>query len=75
MNFDILTLFPGMFSGPFDESIIRRGKDKQLIDIALHNIPVLGTGKLDLRRIKDLARERAAALPRTANVNDSGATP
>ncbi|NVN92372.1 MAG: tRNA (guanosine(37)-N1)-methyltransferase TrmD [Desulfuromonadales bacterium] len=38
MNFDILTLFPGMFSGPFDESIIRRGKDKQLIDIALHNI-------------------------------------
>jgi tRNA (guanine37-N1)-methyltransferase len=38
MIFDILTLFPGMFAGPFDESIIRRGKDKQLIDIALHNI-------------------------------------
>lgn len=38
MNFDILTLFPGMFSGPFDESIIKRAKDKQLIDITLHNI-------------------------------------
>lgn len=38
MIFDILTLFPGMFVGPFDESIIRRGKDKQLIEIALHNI-------------------------------------
>ena len=38
MNFDILTLFPGMFSGPFDESIIKRAKDKQLIDISLHNI-------------------------------------
>lgn len=38
MKFDILTLFPGMFSGPFDESIIKRGKDKQLIDISLHNI-------------------------------------
>jgi tRNA (guanine37-N1)-methyltransferase len=38
MRFDILTLFPGMFSGPFDESIIKRGRDKQLIDIALHNI-------------------------------------
>ena len=38
MIFDILTLFPGMFAGPFDESIIRRGKDKQLIEIALHNI-------------------------------------
>lgn len=38
MNFDILTLFPGMFTGPFDESIINRAKDKQLIDISLHNI-------------------------------------
>jgi tRNA (guanine37-N1)-methyltransferase len=38
MKFDILTLFPGMFAGPFDESIIRRAKEKQLIDITLHNI-------------------------------------
>src|SRR6185369_8115101 len=38
MKFDILTLFPGMFAGPFDESIIRRGRDKQLIEISLHNI-------------------------------------
>ena len=38
MRFDILTLFPGMFNGPFDESIIKRGRDKQLIDIAIHNI-------------------------------------
>lgn len=38
MRFDILTLFPGMFAGPFDESIIRRGRDKQLLDIAIHNI-------------------------------------
>ena len=38
MIFDILTLFPAMFSGPFDESIIKRARDRQLIDIALHNI-------------------------------------
>ncbi|HEY3307042.1 MAG TPA: tRNA (guanosine(37)-N1)-methyltransferase TrmD [Desulfuromonadaceae bacterium] len=38
MKFNILTLFPGMFSGPFNESIIKRGKEKQLIDICLHNI-------------------------------------
>lgn len=38
MKFDILTLFTGMFSGPFDESIIKRARDKQLIDISLHNI-------------------------------------
>lgn len=38
MKFDILTLFTGMFSGPFDESIIKRAKEKQFIDISLHNI-------------------------------------
>ncbi len=38
MKFDILTLFTGMFSGPFDESIIKRAREKQLIDISLHNI-------------------------------------
>jgi tRNA (guanine37-N1)-methyltransferase len=38
MKFDILTLFPGMFDGPFGESIIRRAVDSGLIDIRLHNI-------------------------------------
>lgn len=38
MKFDILTLFPGMFASPFNESIIKRGMDKLLIDITLHNI-------------------------------------
>jgi tRNA (guanine37-N1)-methyltransferase len=38
MNFDILTLFPDMFAGPFGESIIRRGIDKGLVDIRLHQI-------------------------------------
>lgn len=38
MRFDILTLFPDMFRGPFDESIIRRGQDKGLISIGLHQI-------------------------------------
>lgn len=38
MRFDVLTLFPDMFQGPFDESIIRRGQDKGLVSIALHQI-------------------------------------
>jgi len=45
MKFDILTLFPGMFSGPFDESIIRRAREKQLIDIVLHNIRDFATDR------------------------------
>jgi tRNA (guanine37-N1)-methyltransferase len=38
MKFDILTLFPGMFDGPFGESIIRRAIERGLIDIRLHAI-------------------------------------
>jgi len=38
MKFDILTLFPGMFASPFNESIIKRGIEKLLIGISLHNI-------------------------------------
>lgn len=38
MHFDIFTLFPGMFQGPFDESILKRARERGLLSIALHNI-------------------------------------
>jgi tRNA (guanine37-N1)-methyltransferase len=38
MRFDILTLFPKMFSSPFDEGILKRAQKKGLIDIGIHNI-------------------------------------
>lgn len=38
MKIDILTLFPEMFKGPFDESIIKRAKEKGLVEINLHNL-------------------------------------
>src|SRR3989344_4385961 len=38
MKIDILTLFPEMFKGPFDESIIKRARKKGLIEINVHNI-------------------------------------
>ena len=38
MKIDILTLFPNMFRGPFDESIIRRAQDKKLVEIKIHNL-------------------------------------
>lgn len=38
LQFDILTLFPGYFDGPFQESILLRAKDKGLININLINI-------------------------------------
>lgn len=33
MFFDILTLFPGMFTGPFTESILGRAREKGLLEI------------------------------------------
>lgn len=38
MKYHILTLFPGMFAGPFSESIIKRAVQDGLIDISLHDI-------------------------------------
>jgi tRNA (guanine37-N1)-methyltransferase len=37
MRFDIFTLFPEMFSGPLDESILARARARGLVEIALHN--------------------------------------
>jgi len=38
MKIDIITLFPGMFKGPFAESIIKRAQEKGLLKIEIHNL-------------------------------------
>lgn len=38
MHIDILTLFPSMFSGPFDESIIKRALERGLLSVSIHNL-------------------------------------
>jgi tRNA (guanine37-N1)-methyltransferase len=38
MHFDIFTLFPDMFRGPFSESMLKRAQERGLLSIALHNI-------------------------------------
>lgn len=45
MRFDILTLFPDMFLGVFDETIIGRAREMGYVDIALHNIRDYAPGK------------------------------
>ena len=45
MKISILTLFPEMFQGPFDASIIKRAKEKKLVDIDYVNIRDFGIGK------------------------------
>jgi tRNA (guanine37-N1)-methyltransferase len=50
MKIDILTLFPKMFEGPFNESILRRAQDKSLVEINIHDLRKWG---LDDRRTVD----------------------
>ncbi len=45
MRIDILTLFPGMFTGPFDESIVKRAIDNDIVNIKIHNLRDWGLGK------------------------------
>src|SRR5215469_9954386 len=45
MNITIVTLFPDMFSGPFEQSIIKRARDKNLVEIEFVNIREFGLGR------------------------------
>lgn len=45
MKITILTLFPEMFSGPFDHSIIKNAREKGLVDLDFVNIRDFGIGK------------------------------
>ena len=38
MDISILTLFPGMFAGPLDQSILGRACERGIVSISLHNI-------------------------------------
>jgi tRNA (guanine37-N1)-methyltransferase len=45
MKVSIITLFPEMFKGPFDSSIIKRGVDKKLVEINFVNLRDFGLGR------------------------------
>lgn len=38
MRFDIVTIFPGMFESPLSETIIKRARDKKLVEFHMHDI-------------------------------------
>src|SRR3989442_1147516 len=38
MKIDVLTLFPEMFAGPLDVSIVQRARNAGLLDLAIHNL-------------------------------------
>jgi len=38
LNFEVLTLFPGILAGPLNESILKRARDKELLNVSVRNI-------------------------------------
>lgn len=44
MKIDILTLFPHMFVGPFDDSLMARAQSKKLVQIKIHDLRSFGLG-------------------------------
>ena len=38
MKIDVLTLFPAMFAGPLDESIVNRARESGLLDLKIHQL-------------------------------------
>ncbi len=45
MQIDILTLFPPMFTGPFDYSIVKRAIDKKILDLRITDLRDFATDK------------------------------
>lgn len=45
MRIDILTLFPGMFPGYLNESILKKAQELGLLEVYLHNLRDYATGK------------------------------
>jgi tRNA (guanine37-N1)-methyltransferase len=45
VRIDILTIFPGMFVGPFDESIVRRARERGIVSIHVHDIRAWATDR------------------------------
>ena len=60
MRIDILTLFPEMFNGPFDVSMIRRAKERNLVEIYIHDIREYSLDKH--RKVDDYAYGPGAGM-------------
>lgn len=45
MRFDILTLFPELFSGYLGQSLLKRALDAGLVNVTLHNLRDFGIGR------------------------------
>lgn len=45
MRFDVLTVFPGMFTGPLTESILKRAQESGLLKVVVHDLRDFAEGR------------------------------
>lgn len=45
MRIDVLTLFPGIFDGPLDHSILKKAREAGRLVVAIHDLRSFATGK------------------------------
>ncbi len=60
MRIDIITIFPEMFVGPFNHSIVKRAQEKNIVEIYLHQLRDFSTDKH--RKVDDYAFSGGAGM-------------
>lgn len=63
MRIDIITVLPEMLVSPFSHSIVKRARDKNLVEIVVHNLRDFTTDKH--RRVDDYAFSKGAGMVMT----------
>lgn len=62
MRIDIITLFPAMFEGFLEQSILKRAQEKGLVEIALHDLREYGVPKGKRLEVDDYAYGGGAGM-------------
>lgn len=69
MRIDILTILPNLLSGPFDDSILKRARDKGLVEIHVHDLREYSEDKH--KKVDDYAFGGGAGMVMTIQPVDS----
>jgi len=72
MKIDIITLFPKMFEGPFNESIIKRAIEKNLVEIKINDLRKWGEG--ERRNVDDRPYSGGPGMIMRVDIIDSALT-
>ncbi len=63
MRIDIITVLPGILDGPFSHSILKRAREKGIVEIHIHNLRDFSSDKH--RRVDDYSFSKGAGMVMT----------